>query len=119
MSVDPSQLMAALGGGAGGAPGGAPGMGQPGMPGQDPSQQIIWSAFPSTDPAQVAQVLGQGGPDSMHAYIDMMAADEGQLKQMQSDAIGAHADSLAQAPPAQQTQPPRGGGPGVGGGLGG
>jgi len=116
MSVDPSQLIAQLGA-AGGAPGAVPG-GDP-YGGQDPTQQIIWSAFPSTDPAQVAQVLGQGGTDGMHAYIDMMAADEDQLKKMQSDAIGAHANSLQAQPPAQQTPPQRGGGPGVGGGLGG
>ena len=116
MAVDPNQLMAMLGQGGGADPSqqmyGGPGGGDPA------TQQAVWSQFPSTDPAQVTQMLS-GGVQGWHQYVDAIHADIQQLQQMQSDAANAHNQATLAQPPTQQTPPPRGGGPGVGGGVGG
>lgn len=107
MSVDPNALLAQFQGAPPGAapPGGAPGA----QPGGDPTQAVIWQAFPSTDPT----VASQTAPAD---YIQMSEQDIQRFTQLQAQAWAA---ATAQAGPQQQTPQAPSAGPGVGGGLGG
>lgn len=117
MSVDPNQLLASLQGSPGGGPTSQP---PGGVPADPQSQQIVWNVFPSTDPAQVGQLLSQGlTPDVLGQLMQLQETDQDQMHQLQVQAIQAHVQAATSPAPAQGAPPPQGGGPGVGGGMGG
>lgn len=87
--------------------------------GGDPQQQAVWSAFPSTDPQAVQQIMQQGGGDP-HAALqalsqqqeqDMASLHDQMMQRLAEvfDQMGAPTD--AGGAPAASTAP----GPAVGG----
>jgi hypothetical protein len=97
------------------AAGGQP---SPAMGGGNPTDQVIWQAFPSTDPNAVGQLLqgvSQGGPQGMMEVLPhlqaIMQQDEDALYQRQQATLRMVLDQLV-GPSPDQAQAPAAG-PGV------
>jgi hypothetical protein len=102
------QHLAANGAGAGpGAPPPDPGT-SVGAPGPDDpgtsDEQVIWQAFPSTDPSVIDHLAQTSGPEGMiPALLRLLAADEQKLHDQQMQVVSA---ALAQASaPAGEPMP--------------
>lgn len=110
----------AAGMGMGGDPTLPPGPGGQAPPGAggNPTDQVIWQAFPSTDPNAVSQLLqgvSQGGPQGMMEVLPhlqaIMQQDEDALYQRQQATLRMVLDQLV-GPSPDQAQAPAAG-PGV------
>lgn len=107
-----------------GDPGMAPMPGPSGQgqqqPPADPTDQVIWAAFPSTDPNTLQQMFGQasgvqGLLQALPALEQMQAQDRAALEQKQQASLHALFDALIGPSPGMAQQAP---GPGVGNGPG-
>jgi len=103
---------------AGMSPPGAAGPGGPGGAGGDPQaqQQAVWDEFPSTDPQQAHDMLGQAD-DPEHglmALIQQQKADRDKFEQMQGDVLNQIVQMLG-APAGPPVGGPAVASPGVGG----
>lgn len=74
--------------------------------GVDPVEQIIWSAFPGTDPQVAGQTAQQGG---MPALYDLFGSDRAKLAKMHQDQLEALIGQLRPPEPAPEV-----GGEGIG-----
>jgi hypothetical protein len=97
---------------------GAPPQGPSDTGGGDPQQQAVWSAFPSTDPQAVAQLMQQSGGDP-HAALQAlsqqqeqdMASLHDQMMQRLAEVLDQMGAPGGEAAPAAPVGPP----PAVGG----
>ena len=85
--------------------------------GQDPTEQAIWDRFPGTDPQQVQQAAGSGGPEALAAILQQQEQDRQHLEELHMNAVQQLASMLM---PEGGGQPAAGGGappmsPGTGG----